>query len=63
MKRLSIDTELCEGHGRCYELAPGLVDADERGYGVVVSPDVGPEDEVAATAAVNACPEHAVGLT
>ena len=30
--KLSVDAARCTGHGRCYTLAPGLLDFDEDGY-------------------------------
>jgi ferredoxin len=58
--KISIDPQRCQGHGRCYELAPALVTDDERSRGVVITPDVPAEFEEQARAAANACPEHAV---
>ena len=34
--KVQINPELCQGHGRCYDLAPGLFGADEEGYGQVL---------------------------
>ena len=34
--RVQISSERCQGHGRCYDLAPGLFGADEEGYGQVL---------------------------
>ena len=59
--RVRIDADKCQGHGRCYSLAPELFDADdlgnatERGDGTVPA---GLEDR-AELAALN-CPENAV---
>ena len=61
--RISIDANRCQGHGRCYELAPALVTDDERGRGQVVVADVPSEHEDSARAAANVCPEGAVTLT
>lgn len=61
--RISIDAELCHGHGRCYELAPGLITDDERSRGYVPTPEVPAELEDEARAAANACPERAVIVT
>lgn len=60
--RLSLDSEECQGHGRCYALAPGLFDCDDSGYAIVlVDHPVG--DEIrAARQAVDACPERAIAL-
>ncbi|MGX7680029.1 ferredoxin [Jatrophihabitans sp. DSM 45814] len=61
--KISIDADLCQGHGRCYELAPDIFTDDERGRGSVTTPDVPPELAEMARAAVNACPERAISLT
>ena len=60
--RILIDPERCTGHGRCYSLAPALVEADDQGHGSVIG-SVVPDDQLAAarTAASN-CPEQAISL-
>jgi ferredoxin len=61
--RIRIDTELCTGHGRCYDVAPELFIDDDEGYGQVIGDgEVAPEDVEAARKAVAACPERAVIL-
>ena len=58
-------TEACQGHGRCYTLAPQLLDSDDEGYvtirggpGVEVPADQRQlAEEVAGT-----CPEGAILL-
>ena len=63
--RISIDGDACTGHGRCYSVAPALVQADDHGRGVVTRPDVPDDrDDLAeqARAAVLNCPERAVRL-
>ncbi|MGI8491184.1 MAG: ferredoxin [Acidimicrobiales bacterium] len=61
-RRISIDAATCTGHGRCYSLAPELFDADDRGYGVVTSPDVPDELVSRAELALRNCPEGAISL-
>jgi ferredoxin len=62
--RISIDPLKCEGHGRCWETAPDLVEDDEDGRGVVRGEGLVPPDfEGQARAAVSACPERAVVLS
>ncbi|HEX5367304.1 MAG TPA: ferredoxin [Acidimicrobiales bacterium] len=61
--RVSIDTEVCTGHGRCYALAPEVFESDDSGYGVVRRPDVPPELEAAARRAAGNCPERAILVT
>jgi len=60
--RLRIDAARCQGHGRCWDVAPELVEADEIGRGVVTVADVDGPQIVAARVAVQACPERAVTL-
>jgi len=59
---LSLDTEACMGHGRCYDLAPQLFDADGEGHGVLLVPDVPAAEESAAHTAHESCPERAIAL-
>lgn len=59
--RVSIDPDRCQGHGRCYDLAPELFHDDDEGYGKVNGDGTVPADRVqqARKAAAN-CPERAV---
>lgn len=62
--RIRIDPDRCEGHGRCWDNAPELVDDDDDGRGVVRGEGIVPPAlEHQARAAVSACPEQAVSLT
>jgi ferredoxin len=58
---VSIDPERCQGHGRCYELAPEVFGADDEGYGVVLGAGGVPANlrERARLAELN-CPESAI---
>lgn len=58
--RLSIESDLCQGHARCNQLFPGLFDIDEEGYGVVRCSDVSPQQEDQALRAAATCPERAI---
>ena len=61
--RVLIDHDRCQGHGRCYDLAPDLFGEDEDGYGVVLGDGrVPPGREEDARLAKANCPEAAVGL-
>ena len=61
--RIRVDRGRCEGHGRCYALAPDLIEADELGNGREIGGGVvPPELETAAHRAFENCPEHAVVL-
>jgi len=62
--KIQIDSGRCQGHGRCYDIAPGLFGDDDEGYGQVLGDGPvppGQEDE-ARLAAAN-CPERAITLT
>ena len=57
------DREKCQGHGRCYALAPELFYADDEGYSVVlVSGELTPEQVAQAQLAADNCPEYALTL-
>ncbi len=60
--RISLDEELCQGHGRCYTLAPELFDSDEVGHCVIVVTEVPAGLEQAARNGVENCPEGALTL-
>ena len=61
--RVQINPERCQGHGRCYDLAPGLFGDDDEGYGQVLGDGVVPpgQEREAHLAAAN-CPEHAIDI-
>jgi ferredoxin len=64
--RVQIDPALCQGHGRCYDLAPDLFADDEDGYATLTSLTAdgrvpgGREDD--AQLAADNCPESAIVL-
>jgi len=61
--RIRIDRERCEGHGRCYALAPALVEPDDLGNGREIGDGSVPADQEANARQAEAnCPEHAVLL-
>ena len=59
--RVLIDPARCQGHGRCYDLAPAVFSEDDEGYGTVLADGAVPADreQEARLAAAN-CPERAV---
>ncbi len=62
--KVRIDPERCQGHGRCYDLAPSLFGDDEEGYGQVLGDGViPPGQEDAARRAVANCPERAIEVS
>ena len=61
--KVQINSGLCQGHGRCYDLAPGLFGADDEGYGLVLGDGIVPQDaEHDANLAALNCPEQAIEL-
>ncbi len=61
--KVRIDPQRCQGHGRCYDLAPELFGDDDEGYGMVLNDgEVPPAAEHAARRAVSNCPERAIEL-
>lgn len=62
--RLTVDARQCMGHGRCYTLAPELLDADDEGYVTIRggSLQVPPDLVELAEEVQGSCPEGAIVL-
>ena len=62
--RVHVDGDRCQGHNRCYAIAPDLFDVDDLGYAREIGDGVVPADreEQARLAAAN-CPELAIEIT
>ena len=61
--KVHIDSDRCQGHGRCYDLAPGMFGEDDEGYGTVLGDGVVPPVQAHdARLAVSNCPERAIEL-
>ena len=60
--RILVDSDRCQGHGRCYEVAPDLFDADDEGHAIVRVSQVPDEAADRAVLAVKNCPERAVSI-
>jgi ferredoxin len=59
--RIVYDRDACQGHNRCYQLAPELFDVDEEGYAVLlVTGEVPAELEEKAKLCADNCPEFAI---
>lgn len=58
--KVRVDPEKCQGHNRCYSLAPELFDVDDYGYATASGGVVPPELEGKAKLAAANCPEFAV---
>jgi ferredoxin len=60
---VQIDSGSCQGHGRCYDLAPALFGDDDEGYGKVLGDGVVPPGrEHDARLAESNCPERAISV-
>jgi ferredoxin len=61
--KLRIDSERCQGHGRCYDLAPDLFGEDDEGFGQVLGDATVPTARGRdARLAVANCPEQAIEI-
>ena len=61
--RVTVDSERCQGHNRCFSLAPELFDVDHYGTAVVIGDGSVPAElEEKARLAVANCPEFAIGI-
>lgn len=61
--RIEFDRSACQGHNRCYLLAPELFDVDDEGYAVLLADGVLVGDQLErAQLAVDNCPEFAITL-
>ncbi len=62
--RVHVDGDRCQGHNRCYAIAPDLFDVDDLGYAHELNDGVVPSGrENEARLAVANCPELAIELS
>jgi ferredoxin len=63
--RITFDRARCQGHNRCYSLAPELFDVDEEGYAIlqVIDCEVPAGLEDKAQLCADNCPEFAIAVT
>jgi len=61
--KITVDAAKCQGHARCYALAPELFDVDDYGQSTVrIDGDVPAELEERARLAAANCPEFAIDI-
>ena len=60
--RVKLDTNLCTGHGRCYDIAPAVFHEDERGYGYIDRATVPAASRDKVRRAASNCPERAIEI-
>ena len=61
--KVTVDPDLCVGHGRCYALAPDVFGSDDYGHCEILIADV--DGTLADQARIGAdnCPERAITVT
>jgi ferredoxin len=61
--KVRVDPNACQGHSRCYALAPELFEVDDYGLSTALNDgEVPPELEDKARLAIQNCPEHAISV-
>jgi len=60
--KLTIDADRCAGHGRCYAVAPMLIEDDDEGHARVANAYPSQSESLLGLEAVRACPERAIEL-
>jgi ferredoxin len=55
-----VDGARCQGHARCWALAPETFEIDEEGYGKVIPGRENSGDELNVRKAIRNCPERAI---
>ena len=62
--KINYNREACQGHNRCYMLAPELFDVDDEGYAILlVEGEVPDELQEKAQLTVDNCPEYAIEIS
>ncbi len=61
--KIKVDADRCEGHSRCYSLAPELVDVDDLGNAFELNGGEVPADlKDKAHLILDNCPEYAITI-
>ncbi len=59
--KIKYNRDACQGHNRCYMLAPEVFDVDDEGYAIVLADGDLTADQLAqAQLAADNCPEYAI---
>ncbi len=61
--KVAVDSELCQGHARCWDIAPEVFSLDEEGHGFASDSEVPPALQEKAREAAQNCPERAITLS
>ncbi len=60
--KVSVDADLCVGHGRCYALGPDVFGTDDFGHCVILEAEVEGGLEAQARLGAENCPEQAISI-
>ncbi len=61
--KITLNREACQGHNRCYLLAPEVFDVDDEGYALLrIDGEVPAELQEKARLAAQNCPEFAIAV-
>ena len=63
LMKIRVDPDKCQGHARCYGLAPEIFDVDDYGQASVIVDEVPSELEDKARLAIANCPEYAISIS
>jgi ferredoxin len=62
--KVKVDVDRCQGHGRCYAVAPEVYAMDDVGYGKEIGDGTVPAGlEAKAQLGADNCPEQAITIT
>ena len=62
--RVHVDPDKCQGHNRCYSVAPELFELDDLGMSSEIGTGIVTGDQIEAARLAEAnCPEHAISMT
>ena len=62
--KVFVDAEKCQGHNRCFAIAPELFDVDDLGNAFVIGDGMVPTElEAKARLAMANCPERAITIS
>lgn len=62
MPEIRIDKTRCQGHARCYAVAPDLFEIDEDGFSALTVLTIEEDQRGVARRGVDACPERAIEI-
>lgn len=60
--KIKVHHEKCQGHARCWAMAPAIFELDDEGYITPGDIDVREEDERIAWKGAKSCPERALEI-